>query len=167
MDEQTIEIESSLESIESSLDSSKIVKKQRMNRKGIKRKFVQEECDKGHQIVFDLSFDSVQTDRELSSVRTQITTSYSTNTNSSNPFRLHLTSLFGRMLDCLNEQEGFESWVGVSKHSEHFLEVFDHSKIVYLTPDSDTPLETLDRNRVFVIGAICDTKRIKVCLFNL
>ena len=40
---------------------------------------------------------------------------------------------------------GFSSWK-IFVHPEHFLEVFDPSKVVYLTPDSPNELETIDEN---------------------
>lgn len=50
----------------------------------------------------------------------------------------------------------------IGRHEEPLEELYDADEIVYLSPDSDNVLETLDPACVYVVGGIVDRSVRKV-----
>jgi Trm5-related predicted tRNA methylase len=53
------------------------------------------------------------------------------------------------------------------KEERQYSEVFDKSKIVYLSPDATDVLQTVDEDAVYIIGGIVDDNKLTVRLVIL
>lgn len=104
------------------------------------------------------------------------------------PLGIHLTSLGGDIGSTLNSLADFAAWkvgkirirlchtltavalifsyVKFFKHDEDFLSIFDKERVVYLTPDSENVLDTIDPESIYVMGGIVDHNRLKVSNVN-
>jgi len=71
------------------------------------------------------------------------------------PLPIHLTSFSDRLQPFFQRYDGSDTWLFV-KHNDSYLNVFDPSRIVYLTPDSPHPLTEFDDEAVYVIGGLDD-----------
>ncbi|KAK9868004.1 hypothetical protein WJX84_012085 [Apatococcus fuscideae] len=132
-----------------------------------KRARLQEALEKGQNIVVDLSQAHLMSDIELKSMCQQIGHSYSYNVRAVEPCSLHLCSLEGQMEEAVLKQiAGFENW-SIHRHAAAYNEVFREQldKVVYLTADSETTLEKLAPDEVYIIGGIVDRNRFSsMCL---
>ncbi|KAG2349215.1 hypothetical protein BDR05DRAFT_956601 [Suillus weaverae] len=135
------------------------------------------------QVVIDLGFDDMMTDKEVTSLTSQLAYTYSANRRSSTPFTsLLFTSLNGRTkarLDAINDagykrwtntkwwEEGYDRiWTSKSDHCDGDEDLDAHrTSVVYLTADSEEELVELKEGQTYVIGGICDHNRYKnLCL---
>lgn len=62
----------------------------------------------------------------------------------------------------MDKHEGWKNW-DVLPHKESFMEIFDKSKIIYLTSESETVLDVLEKGAVYIIGGLVDHNHHK-CL---
>jgi tRNA (guanine9-N1)-methyltransferase len=135
------------------------------------------------QVVIDLGFDDMMTDKEVISLTSQLTYTYSANRRSSTPFTsLLFTSLNGRTkarLDAINDA-GYKRWSNTEWWEEGYDRIWTsksdsfggnedldahRTSVVYLTADSDEELMELKEGEIYVIGGICDHNRYKnLCL---
>jgi len=70
-----------------------------------------------------------------------------------------LTSFGGKLEQIFNKFDGSRNWK-IQKNVQPFYDLFDHSKIVYLTPESPNTLEDLQEDHIYIIGAIADHNRM-------
>jgi len=134
------------------------------------------------QVVVDLGFDHMMTDKEVTSLTSQLAYTYSANRRSLMPFTsLIFTSLNGRTksrLDAINDA-GYKRWTNTKWWEEGYDQIWvsnpdslggDDSEarrasVVYLTADSEEELMELKEGEIYVIGGICDHNRYKnLCL---
>ncbi|KAG2155096.1 guanine-1-methyltransferase-domain-containing protein [Suillus bovinus] len=135
------------------------------------------------QVVIDLGFDDMMTDKEVISLTSQLAYAYSANRRSSTPFTsLLFTSLNGRTkarLDAINDA-GYKRWTNTKWSEEGFDRIWTsksdscdgdedldahRASVVYLTADSEEELTELKEGEIYVIGGICDHNRYKnLCL---
>jgi len=97
------------------------------------------------------------TDAEVTSLAQQIRLCYSTNHKQENPHQLYFTNFGGRTK---NHSMGSENWK-VKLEEQSYLDLFPKESLVYLTADSETVCEDLDRTKVYIIGGIVDHNRLK------
>ncbi|GFY67567.1 tRNA methyltransferase 10 homolog B, partial [Trichonephila inaurata madagascariensis] len=95
---------------------------------------------------------------ELSRLSSQLRRLYGSNRHSPNPVHLYFCSFspadaFYQI--CASKNDGFSSYI-VEMTAEAPEDLFDLEDIIYLSPDSENALETLDSNKVYVIGGIVD-----------
>lgn len=113
------------------------------------------------KVIFDLSFNGLMVNREMSSLCTQIMRCYAANRRANRPFNLGVSSFTGdigeRFKAMYSEHERWD----MTFQSEHYTETCERDKIIYLTPDSDTVLETIDAEHIYIIGGIVDKNRFK------
>lgn len=120
-------------------------------------------AEKAFQVCLDCAFQSDMTTKEINSLALQIRYCYSN--NKQQPCYLAATSVMGETLDHLKNVSGFEEWgnraftVTNLSLEEHYKDRMD--RIVYLTSDSETTLETMDNSKIYVIGGIVDRNRLK------
>ena len=117
------------------------------------------------KIVLDSNFDQHQTDKEIISLGNQITTCYSLNRQSTTPTHLQVTSYRDKLksrLDSLSR----ENWNGnyIEFRNEDFENIYESSQCVYLTADTNDMLDDLNTDDVYIIGAMVDHNRLKVCI---
>ncbi|MES1905229.1 MAG: tRNA methyltransferase 10 [Paramarteilia canceri] len=78
---------------------------------------------------------------------------YSLNRHLQAPIHFHLTSFNAEM--AVRFAPDIQKW-DVHRHMESAFEIFNKDDIVYLSPDSDTLLDTIDDSKIYVIGGIID-----------
>lgn len=122
-----------------------------------------------YQICIDCSFEDVMIKKELNSLASQIRYCYAANKRANHPVNVKVTSLGGTTLARLENVSGFDQW----KHraftctTENAIGAFkDKSNLVYLTSDSENVLDTLEDEKVYVIGGIVDRNRLKRAAIN-
>lgn len=115
------------------------------------------------EICVDCAFEPQMTDREISSLGSQIRFCYSANKKAKHPVRVTLASLSGKTREYLTNVSGFDQWAnrGLRHSNQSLMQLFpDPSKLVYLTSDSDNELEALEEGKVYIIGGIVDRNRL-------
>lgn len=87
---------------------------------------------------------------------------YAVNGRCVSPAHLWLTGCEGEMENQLKRIPGFDKWI-VEKENKCYIEALQHRKddLVYLTADSETVLENLDLNKIYIIGGLVDRNRWK------
>ncbi|KAL5018130.1 hypothetical protein ScPMuIL_003852 [Solemya velum] len=106
------------------------------------------------RIAIDCSFDDYMTDRDHMKLAKQLQTCYSSNRRSPNPLQFYLCSMSGRIREPL-QVTGYSNW-DVFSRNEKYVDVFDKESIVYLSSDSPNILETLEDDKVYIIGGLVD-----------
>lgn len=126
-------------------------------------------------LVMDLSFSWCMTVPDTKSTISQLKFSYSVLRKAAFPFRLVITSLIGReasdlvhsaaaqaeVLSSLPQFEGFSHFPPKITHDQHWSELYDASKVVFLTADAPDVLDTIQPDTVYVIGAFVDHNQQK------
>ena len=122
------------------------------------------------QVSIDCSFEHHMTAREINSLAQQLRYCYALNRRSPTPCYLHATNVTGESLQHLQNVSGFGEWGGYGfKCTGVSLGEYFSSKmpsLVYLTSDSDTVLQNLERDKIYVIGGIVDRNRLRKAALN-
>lgn len=117
------------------------------------------------QICIDCSYEDKMNEREINSLAQQLRYCYATNRRSPVPCYLSATSLSGESLKHLQNVSGFDEWTGYAfTCTSTSIDLYYQSKkssLVYLTSDSETTLELLENDKIYVIGGIVDRNRLK------
>jgi tRNA (guanine9-N1)-methyltransferase len=113
-------------------------------------------------LVIDLNFDDLMVSRDMTSCASQLMRVYTANRRAKIPLPIHFTSLKegSEMYQKLTKNDGFKHW-DIFTNEKHFSELFDKDKIVYLTSESDTTLDELEKGCVYVIGGLVDHNKYK------
>ncbi|XP_051013521.1 tRNA methyltransferase 10 homolog B [Acomys russatus] len=122
----------------------------------------------GPRLCVDLSMTHHMSKKELSRLAGQIRRLYGSNKKASRPFWLCLTGFSaGSPLyeECLRMNDGFSSYL-LDVMEEDCVSCFPLEALVYLTPDSEHPLEDIDLNTVYVIGGLVDESIQKKVTFQ-
>ncbi|KAL5530081.1 TRM10 [Sanghuangporus sanghuang] len=143
------------------------------------------------RVIVDLGFDSYMTDKEISSLSSQLAYCYSANRKATQPFEsLLFTSLSGRLHARLERENnaGYKRWACCEWWEEGYDRLWtedprdddalnaakgaanaDEKKsrsskdaIVYLTSDADDELEELKEGETYILGGIVDRNRHKL-----
>ncbi|XP_008321844.1 tRNA methyltransferase 10 homolog B [Cynoglossus semilaevis] len=112
----------------------------------------------GLKLCVDLSMTDSMSDKEISRLAGQLRRLYGSNRKASRPFHLFLTDLKeGSRLykECLRMNDGFLNYM-MDVTDGSFLSLFSTETIVYLTPDAESALETVEADRVYVLGGLVD-----------
>ncbi|KAG1659911.1 tRNA methyltransferase 10 A [Nymphon striatum] len=134
------------------------------SRKTLKKaKMVDSNCKVN--VVIDLGVSHLMTDRESSKLFKQIQRCYAINRREENPVQFYLTSHEKEVLDKMKNVNGYQNW-DINFRKECFSEVFDKSKIVYLTSDSNNIIDKLEDGKAYIIGGLVDHNRLKKICFN-
>ena len=118
----------------------------------------------GIQVVVDCDFDSYQTEKELTSLKQQLIYCYAENKRSDNPLNLILTGMSADLQSSLQKVSSC-NW-NLPIHSDSYLSLFDKSKLIYLTADSENFIDAFDPEYVYIIGGIVDHNRHKELTLN-
>nr|CAG4647385.1 EOG090X0D3U [Megafenestra aurita] len=106
-------------------------------------------------VVIDLSLEKYMDERSLGKCMKQICRCYSINRRAANPVQFHVTSLEGKSLAEMSKNSGYSNW-DVKFHDKNYLDIFSKEKIVYLTSESDNVIETIEDDKVYIIGGLVD-----------
>lgn len=113
------------------------------------------------KVVLDFSFDHLMTPKDISKCVNQAMRCYSLNRRSQNPMQFYIVNFKGKSQAEMQKHNGYNKW-DVHFHEENYLELFEKESLVYLTSDSDNVIETLEENKVYIIGALVDHNSQKV-----
>lgn len=118
-------------------------------------------------IAIDLNFDDYMVDKDIASCTQQLMRVYTANRRVKVPLPIHFTSLKegGKVHNHLMKNDGFHHW-DVFKNEKHFSEIFEKDKIVYLTSESETTLNELEKGTCYVIGGLVDHNKHKGLTHN-
>ena len=124
------------------------------SRKSLKHvKMSESECKVS--VVFDMQFSDLMTEKDLGKCLKQVIRCYSYNRRIPQPVQLHMTSHGGRVEAEMLKHDGYRNWDFHFK-TESYDKLFPMDKIVYLTAESETALETLEQDKAYIIGGLVD-----------
>ncbi|XP_025201508.1 tRNA methyltransferase 10 homolog A [Melanaphis sacchari] len=112
------------------------------------------------RIVLDMSYDDLMSDKDLCKCSNQILRCYGLNRRMDNPMQLYICSYEGKIKEIMAKHNGSEFW-DIKYLEDSFDKVFQKEEIVYLTSDSMNVLESIDENKVFIIGGLVDHNSCK------
>ncbi|XP_017477933.1 PREDICTED: tRNA methyltransferase 10 homolog A-like isoform X1 [Rhagoletis zephyria] len=109
-------------------------------------------------VAIDLDYDDLMHDRDVSKCIKQCLRIYTINRRSKCPGHLHITGIKtdGRIHSSLKRNDGWENWHLKYHFNQTHNDVFPKEKIVYLTCESDTVLDRIEGDFVYVIGGLVD-----------
>ncbi|KAM3625773.1 uncharacterized protein V6R79_017382 [Siganus canaliculatus] len=114
----------------------------------------------GQPLVFDMSYESGMSRREVENTVSQLMEVEGCNRRSTDPFHLHFCNL---QPDSHYQQEllkryGAEAWdrLLITSTDRQHVDVFPHEQLVYLTADSPNVLRTFDHSKIYIIGSLVD-----------
>ncbi|CAO1410358.1 unnamed protein product [Diamesa hyperborea] len=109
------------------------------------------------KVAIDLTFDELMIEKDLAKCSKQLLWIYSTNRRSQRPIPVHFTGLKeeNRLYKHLQKHDGWRQW-DITAHEKPFNEIFDKSKIIYLSSESDNVLDVLEPDAVYIIGGLVD-----------
>jgi tRNA (guanine9-N1)-methyltransferase len=94
-------------------------------------------------------------------VSQQFSFCYNANRKSSTPCHVHITSFGGKTKKDIEGKFEYQKWKNVVVDEKPYIDLFDRTKLVYLTADSTNVLEDLNPEHYYIIGAIVDHNRLK------
>ena len=125
-----------------------------------------EQANKNFQVAVDCAYDSQLTAKEINSLASQIRYCYAVNRRSSAPCFLAATSVAGLTLEHLQNEAGFAEWTSraftsTDKDLTAYYPKGRHADLIYLTRDAESVLDTLEADKIYIIGGIVDRNRLK------
>uniref|UniRef100_A0A3B5LR91 tRNA methyltransferase 10 homolog B n=1 Tax=Xiphophorus couchianus TaxID=32473 RepID=A0A3B5LR91_9TELE len=111
----------------------------------------------GQKLCVDLSMTDCMSDKEISRLAGQLRRLYGSNKKATRPFHLFLTELRedSRLYrECVRMNDGFLGYMEITEES--CLDLFPSESVVYLTPDAQEALQTVDADKVYVLGGLVD-----------
>ncbi|XP_019127136.2 tRNA methyltransferase 10 homolog B [Larimichthys crocea] len=136
--------------------------------KAITKERLAEAQSTGPKLCVDLSMTDSMSDKEISRLAGQLRRLYGSNKKAARPFHVFLTDLRedGRLYrECLRMNDGFQNYM-MDITEESCLDLFPAETVVYLTPDADEALETVDADKVYVLGGLVDESIQKKLSFS-
>ena len=117
---------------------------------------VDEALTSGLRVALDLSYGGRMSSKEQTSLARQLSWCWGANRRAHQPISLHLAGLGTCPPGCLPPVEDVERWK-VHRVEADVADAFPVDDLVFLSPDADEPLETLDSKKVYVIGGLVDS----------
>ncbi|XP_050543459.1 tRNA methyltransferase 10 homolog A [Daktulosphaira vitifoliae] len=117
------------------------------------------------RIVLDMSYDHLMSNKDLCKCSNQILRCYGLNRRMKNPMQLYFCSFEGKVKETMLKHNGYEYW-DINYIEESFDKIFNKEELVYLTSDSNNILNTIDENKVYVIGGLVDHNSCKGASLN-
>ncbi|XP_072314779.1 tRNA methyltransferase 10 homolog B [Eucyclogobius newberryi] len=126
--------------------------------KAITKERLAEAQSTGTRVCVDLSMTHFMSDKEISRLAGQLRRLYGANKKAPRPFHLFLTDLKedGRLYrECVRMNDGFTNYT-MDCTEQSCLDLFPAETIVYLTPDAEQALQSVDPDKVYVLGGLVD-----------
>lgn len=136
--------------------------------KAITKERLAEAQSTGLKLCVDLSMTDSMSDKEISRLAGQLRRLYGSNKKATRPFHLFLTDLRedSRVYrECIRMNDGFLNYT-MDITEESCLDLFPPETVVYLTPDAEEALETVDADKVYVLGGLVDESIQKKLSFS-
>lgn len=103
-------------------------------------------------VCIDLSWVLGMEVKDLNISLKEIRKTYMLNRHAKAPLQMHLTGYGGPTKDLLIKRGVPLRW-DLHFHEDHFLDLFDKDKFVYLTSESENEIESLEEDKVYVTSA--------------
>ncbi|KAM9426848.1 tRNA methyltransferase 10 homolog B [Pholidichthys leucotaenia] len=126
--------------------------------KAITKERLAEAQSAGLKLCVDLSMTDCMSDKEISRLAGQLRRLYGSNKKATRPFHLFLTDLREDSClyrECIRMNDGFLNYM-MEITEESCVDLFPPESVVYLTPDAEEVLETVDADKVYVLGGLVD-----------
>ncbi|KAI3376279.1 hypothetical protein L3Q82_016794, partial [Scortum barcoo] len=136
--------------------------------KAITKERLAEAQSTGLKLCIDLSMTDSMSDKEISRLAGQLRRLYGSNKKAARPFHLFLTDLRedSRVYrECIRMNDGFLNYA-MDITEESCLDLFPPETIIYLTPDAEEALETVDADKVYILGGLVDESIQKKLSFS-
>ncbi|XP_019950931.1 tRNA methyltransferase 10 homolog B [Paralichthys olivaceus] len=136
--------------------------------KAITKERLAEAQSTGLKVCVDLSMTDCMSDKEISRLAGQLRRLYGSNKKAARPFHVFLTELRedSRLYrECIRKNDGFLNYT-MDITEESCLDLFPTETVVYLSPDAEEVLETVDADKVYVLGGLVDEsiqKKLSFC----
>ncbi|KAK6463565.1 guanine-1-methyltransferase-domain-containing protein [Scheffersomyces coipomensis] len=124
------------------------------------------------KIIFDCEFDELMNQKEIVSMSNQITRSYSAMRHCQYSLPIIISSFNKSLKSRFDNSVGqYKLWnksieFKTNDTLEELLDKQDLSNYVYLTPDTEEVIETIESNKTYIIGGIVDKNRHKQLCLN-
>ncbi|RWS01195.1 mitochondrial ribonuclease P protein 1-like protein [Dinothrombium tinctorium] len=123
----------------------------------------------GQPLVFDFSFEKSMERQEIDSLSSQLMIINNVNKSAKWPFNIWFTNFdFGsytyQRYNSIYGNSLVNRLINISPHS--YLDLFPKEKLVYLSPDAESPLLEFDHNAIYIIGCIVDRIENQPFTFN-
>ncbi|XP_052223250.1 tRNA methyltransferase 10 homolog B-like [Dreissena polymorpha] len=138
--------------------SDDVKSKAGMRSRGEVRQRCEEGMKTGQIICIDCSLEHLMSSKEKGKLAMQVGRLYGSNRRADKPAHIYLTGLKkgGQLYqEMVNKNSGFENYLIDLAEKTH-VELFPLDRIVYLSPDSCTPLDDIDQEKIYVIGGLVD-----------
>lgn len=112
----------------------------------------------GPKLCVDLSMTECMSHKEISRLACQIRRLYGSNRKAARPFHIVLTDMRESSLlyqECLRMNDGFLDYV-MDVTEESCVDLFPLESLIYLTPDAEQALNTVDPEKVYILGGLVD-----------
>ncbi|XP_030018284.1 tRNA methyltransferase 10 homolog B [Sphaeramia orbicularis] len=126
--------------------------------KAITRERLAEAQCTGLKLCVDLSMTDSMSSKEVSRLAGQLRRLYGSNRKATQPFHLFLTNLREDSClykECIRMNSGFLRYM-MDVTEDSCLDLFPPETVVYLTPDAEHALETVDSDKVYILGGLVD-----------
>ncbi|XP_029382239.1 tRNA methyltransferase 10 homolog B isoform X2 [Echeneis naucrates] len=136
--------------------------------KAITKERLAEAQSTGPKLCVDLSMTDCMSDKEISRLAGQLRRLYGSNKKAAQPFHLFLTDLSqdSRLYrECIRMNDGFLNYT-MDITEESCLDLFHAETIIYLSPDAEEALETVDVDKVYILGGLVDESIQKKLSFS-
>lgn len=109
------------------------------------------------RVAIDLSYDELMSEKDIGKTARQLQHVYTANRKSTMPIKLFYTGIKpdSQIEIALRKYDGYKNW-DIKFHEESYDEIFDANALVYLSSDSETVLQELESNAVYIIGGLVD-----------
>ncbi|XP_061108224.1 tRNA methyltransferase 10 homolog B isoform X2 [Conger conger] len=112
----------------------------------------------GPKLCVDCGLTECMSHKEISRLSCQIRRLYGSNRRAARPFHIVLTDLRESSLlfqECLRMNDGFLHYV-MDVTEESCIDLFPLESLIYLTPDAEQALNTVDPEKVYILGGLVD-----------
>ncbi|XP_028856788.1 tRNA methyltransferase 10 homolog B [Denticeps clupeoides] len=126
--------------------------------KAITKERLEEARLSGPRLCVDLSMTDCMSHKEISRLAGQIRRVYGLNRKAAQPFHLFLTDLSQDSLlyrECVRMNDGFREY-SMEMTEKSWLEVFPEDDVVFLTPDAEEALQSVETEKVYILGGLVD-----------
>lgn len=113
------------------------------------------------KVALDFSFDHLMSQKDIAKCISQVLRCYSNNRRSQDPLQFYVVNFNGQSQQEMEKHNGYRKW-DVNFYEKGYLDLFEKESLVYLTSDSHNVIETLEENKVYIIGALVDHNSQKV-----
>lgn len=112
------------------------------------------------RVAVDLSFDIFMSEKDQRMTLKQLHFCYAANRRAAAPMQFYLVNFNGASRNFFDAMEGTASW-DVHMHKESYTDLFPKEQLVYLTSESPNKLESLEEDKVYIIGGLIDHNQHK------